>query len=176
MDKPPYLTLVDPSTSPEHDEEFAPLPYYPWEERPPTLPIDQDEAATAIHLAHTLPGAAALLKVPEFRLNRLVRHSPRLQRILAESFDLALNRAVAVPIDTLFDPQADARRLEWASKLLLNSRLAQNHPLSPAPSQPSAHAASLTLNQPAKTITFRWRTDADDQIDQGFSAQDQGDP
>jgi hypothetical protein len=163
MDKPPpYLTLVDPSTSPEHDEEFAPLPFYPWDERPPSLPIDQDEAATAIHLSHTLPGAAALLKVPEFRLNRLVRHSPRLQRILAESFELALNRAVAVPIDTLFDPNADQRAKEWASTKVLQSRLAIGHPLSPAPAATTQSSASLTVNAPQKTITFRWKTDADD--------------
>jgi hypothetical protein len=156
----PHLTLVDPNTHPEHDQEFEPLPFYPWDERPPTLPIDQEEAATAIHLSHTLPGAALLLKVPEFRLSRLVRASPRLQRILDESFHLALNRAVAVPIDTLFNPTADQRAKEWASKLLLSSRLAQGHPLSPAP-QASAQSNATLQVTPTK-ITFRWRTDADD--------------
>jgi hypothetical protein len=156
----PHLTLVDPSTHPEHDQEFAPLPFYPWESRPETLPIDQDEAATAIHLGHNLPKAAALLKVPEFRLKRLVKASPRLSRILNESFDLALDRAVAVPIDTLFNPNADQRSKEWASKLLLSSRLAQGHPLSPAPTQSTQSNAALDVT-PTK-ITFRWRTDADD--------------
>lgn len=159
----PHLTLVGHSNSPEHDQEFEPLPYYPWEERPPTLPIDAEEAATAIHLGHNLPAAALLLKVPEFRLQRLVRASPRLQRILDESFALALNRAVAVPIDTLFNPLADQRAKEWASKLLLSSRLAQGHPLSPAPTQ-SAQSVSLTQSPVSKTITFRWRTDADDAL------------
>ena len=27
MDKPPYLSIVDNSTSRDHDEEFVPLPY-----------------------------------------------------------------------------------------------------------------------------------------------------
>ena len=159
----PHLTLVDPNTHPEHDQEFEPLPFYPWDERPPTLPIDQEEAATAIHLGHNLPAAALLLKVPEFRLRRLVNQSPRLQRVLEESFGLALDRAVAVPIDTLFNPNSDQRAKEWASKLLLSSRLAQGHPLSPAPTQ-SAQSVSLTQGPTQKTITFRWRTDADDAI------------
>jgi hypothetical protein len=159
----PYLTLVDPSSHPEHDEEFAPLPYYPWDERPPTLPIDADEAATAIHLAHNLPDAAQLLKVPEIRLKRLVRASPRLQRILEESFGLALDRAVAVPIRTLYNPNADQRALEWASTKLLQSRLAMGHPLSPAP--PSSVQSNAQVQVTPTRITFRWRTDADDAPD-----------
>jgi hypothetical protein len=160
MTDKPYLALVDPSAHPELEAEFAPLPFYPWDERPPTLPIDADEAATAIHLGHNLPRAAALLKVPEFRLRRLVNQSPRLQRVLDESFGLALDRAVAVPIDTLFDPQADQRAKEWASTKLLQSRLAQGHPLSPAP--PGSIQSNAALDVTPTKITFRWRTDADD--------------
>ena len=80
MDKPPHLTLVKPTTTnttTDHDQEFIPLPFYPWSERPSTLPLDPDEAATAIHIAKgDIPAAAALLKVPEFRLNRLIRRTP----------------------------------------------------------------------------------------------------
>ena len=174
MTDKPYLALVDPSAHPELEAEFAPLPFYPWDERPPTLPIDADEAAAAIHLGHNLPAAAKLLKVPEFRLRRLVNQSPRLARILEESFGLALDRAVAVPIDTLFDPTADQRAKEWASTKLLQSRLAIGHPLSPAP--PSSVQSNAQIQVTPTKITFRWRTDADDQADQGFSASDQGDP
>jgi hypothetical protein len=156
----PYLTLVDPGSHPELEAEFVPLPFYPWTERPSTLPLDQDECATAIHLGHNLPKAAFLLKVPEFRLRRLVNQSPRLQRVLEESFGLALDRAVAVPIDTLFDPASDQRAKEWASTKLLQSRLAIGHPLSPAPSSSTQGNASVQVT-PSK-ITFRWRTDADD--------------
>ena len=28
MEKPPYLTIVDITSSRDHDEEFAPLPYF----------------------------------------------------------------------------------------------------------------------------------------------------
>jgi hypothetical protein len=158
----PHLTLVDPGFVSEHDQEFVPLPMYPWLERPATLPLDQDEAATAIHLAHNLPDAAALLKVPEIRLKRLVRSSPRLQRVLEESFGLALDRAVAVPIRTLYNPNADQRALEWASTKLLQSRLAMGHPLSPAP--PSSVTSNAQVQVTPTKITFRWRTDADDVV------------
>ena len=68
MDKPPHLTLVTPThTQSEHDQEFIPLPFYPWTERPSTLPLDPDECATAIHVAKgDIPkAAAALLKVSQ---------------------------------------------------------------------------------------------------------------
>ena len=153
MDKPPYLTIVDNSTSTDHDEEFVPLPYFSWSERPASLPLDVDECATAIHLAHgDIPSAAELLKVPPIRLHRLLRGSPRLQRVLEESFALTLYRAVSIPIRTLHDANADHRRLEWASTQVLKSRLASGHPFSPAP------AASLLSATPAETgtIVFRW--------------------
>lgn len=162
MSDKPYLTLVDPSSQPELDDEFAPLPYYPWDERPPTLPLSQEEAATALHLAHgDVPQAAELLKTPHFRLARVLRQSPRLQHIQREAYGLVLDRAASVPIRTLFNPSSDQRALEWASTKVLQSRLAQGHPLSPAPPQPSAAQASLQIN-PNRSITFRWRTDADD--------------
>jgi hypothetical protein len=63
--------------------EFLPLPYFPWLSRPETLPLDPDEAATALYLAKGNPAAAAaLLKVSPARLNRVVRRSPRLQRLV----------------------------------------------------------------------------------------------
>jgi hypothetical protein len=64
-------------------DEFVPLPYFPWLSRPETLPLDADEAATALYLAKGNPAAAAaLLKVSPARLNRVVRRSPRLQRLV----------------------------------------------------------------------------------------------
>jgi hypothetical protein len=176
MDKDhPHLTLVDPHLDRSNDDEFVPLPHYPWDTRPAHLPLDHDECATAIHLAHgELTRAAALLRTPLHRLTRLIKSSPRLQRVHLESFEHALIRAAAVPIDTLFDPASDQRAKEWASTKVLQSRLAQGHPLAPAPPQASQSAA-LTVNPQSRSITFRWRTDADDAIDQGVSAADQGD-
>jgi hypothetical protein len=157
----PHLTLVDPQFVNDQDREFVPLPFYPFDQRPDAMPLDPDEGATAIHLANgDIAQAAALLKVPIIRLNRLIRGHPRLKRVLDESLGVVLAKAASVPIQTLFDPAADARRLEWAATKVLQSRLAIGHPLSPAP--PSTTAASLTLDQPNRSITFRWRTDADD--------------
>jgi hypothetical protein len=63
-------------------DEFLPLPYFPWLSRPTTVPLDVEEAATAIYLAKGDIGAAAgLLKVRVATLNRLVRRCPRLQRL-----------------------------------------------------------------------------------------------
>ena len=163
MDKPPYLTLVDPHTASEHDQEFTPLPYYPWDERPLTLPLDSDECATAIHLAQgDLPRAAELLKVPLYKLNRALAHHPRLARIFREANDLAIARAAAEYLRALDSPSD--RRREWGATKILASRAAVSHPFSPAPSQPNAAAASLSLTSTAagRTLVFRWRTDADD--------------
>jgi hypothetical protein len=74
-----------------------------------------------------------------------------LQRVLDESFEQSMIRARAVPIDTLFDPDADARRKEWASTKILSSRFAQGDPFSPAPA-----AAALTVNQDARSFTVVW--------------------
>jgi hypothetical protein len=156
QDDHPHLTLVDPQAQ-GNDDEFVPLPYYTWLERPKTLAIDFDEAATAIHLSHgELVKAAALLKVGLHRLTRLLKQSPRLQRIQQESFEHALIRARAVPIDTLFDDNADQRAKEWASTKVLQSRLAMGDPFSPAP--PSSAATALTVNTQSREIIFRWKS------------------
>jgi hypothetical protein len=156
----PHLTLVDSSFLTD-DDEFLPLPFYPWDERPPTLPIDADEAATSLKLAQgVLKQAAALLKVSEVRFRRVLKQSPRLQRIMDEQYGLAVDRAAGKYIEALDAP--DARRQEWGASKILSSRAAIGHPFSPAPSTPSS-TASLTLTDPvaARSITFRWRTDQD---------------
>jgi hypothetical protein len=160
----PHLTLVNSSATPDIDEEFLPLPFYPWSERPAHLPLELDECATSLHLAHgDVAAAASILKVPITLLNRSIRNHPRLQRVLSEALEATLAKAASVPIATLWDPDADHRRLEWASTKILTSRLASQHPLAPAPPA-STTSQSVTLNDPAsrRSVTFRFRTDADD--------------
>ena len=162
MDKPAYLKIVDGSiTSTEHDEEFVPLPFYPWDERPPTLPLEHDETATAIHLSTgNLAQAAAMLRVPIFKVARAIKKSPRLAKILDEATSLAVARAAGEVIDALSSP--DNKRREWGAARILSSKAAAQHPLSPAPAGAQAStSASLTLNQANRSMTFRWRTDAD---------------
>jgi hypothetical protein len=68
--------------------EFEPLPYYAWAERPASVPLTDDEAATALYLAKgDLSQAAALLKVDVLQLRRLVRKNYPLQRIQREVRD-----------------------------------------------------------------------------------------
>lgn len=158
----PYLTLVDPNRDASADDEFEPLPHYPWDERPPTLPLDLDECATAIHLTQgDLPAAAALLKVPLHKVNRQILHHPRLARILGEAQSLAVARAAAEYVQALDSPHD--RRREWAAKNLLSTRAAAGHPFAPNP-----QGTSVTLSQTSidgqRKISFRWRTDADDVI------------
>jgi hypothetical protein len=158
MEKVPHLTLVNPDARSDADE-YSPLPFYPWDERPPTLPIDADEAATALYLAKgVLQQAALLLKVPDVRLRRLIQQSPRLQRIQTEQYGLAVDRSAGKYIEALDAP--DARRQEWGAKNILASRAAIGHPFSPAPAQPT-QSTTLTLTDQARTITYRWRTDQD---------------
>jgi hypothetical protein len=62
--------------------EFVPLPFYPWISRPETLPLDDDECATAIFIAKgDISAAADRLKVTVALLNRSIRKSRRLQRL-----------------------------------------------------------------------------------------------
>lgn len=154
MDKP-YLTLVD---SHAHDSEFIPLPYYAWDERPTTLPLDPDECATAIHIAQgDIPKAAALLKVSQHLLERELRRHPRLVRILNEELQLAVSRSRSEYLSALTSD--NDRRREWAASKILSSRIAQSDPFAPAPSQPNAVQASLSINQ-AREIVFSWRQPA----------------
>ena len=163
-EKHPHLSLVGPNHQPnEHDQEFIPLPFYPWDERPPALALDPDEVATAIHIAKgDLPAASALLKTPQFKLERILRHHPRLQRILNEELQIAVSKSRSELLTALESPSD--RRREWAATKILASRIAQADPFAPAPAQPSAQSASLSLSSTAagRTLTFRWRTDADD--------------
>jgi hypothetical protein len=64
-------------------EEFVPLPYFPWHQRPDTLPLDFDEVATALFLSNgRLAGAADLLKVNQSQIKRAIRKSPRLRTLI----------------------------------------------------------------------------------------------
>ena len=64
-------------------DEFAPLPYYGWPSRPESVPLEYDEASTAIYLAKgDLAAAAKLLKVEPKRLRKAIRHYGRLQLLL----------------------------------------------------------------------------------------------
>jgi hypothetical protein len=65
-------------------DEFFPLLYFGLLERPLSLPLDVEEAATALYLAHgDIDKAAARLKVTPARLDRVICRSPQLMRLKA---------------------------------------------------------------------------------------------
>ncbi len=126
----PHLKLVDRSTFTDVDQEFIPLPHYPWPVRPLHLPIDIEEAATALYLAEGLIGRAAeRLKVEPLKLARVISRSARLTRLHAELASL-LNDKVHEEYVKAFASDDDRRR-EWASSKVSQSKQFQVHPLAP---------------------------------------------
>ena len=74
--------MVDPAMSRPSPDEFLPLPYFPWDSRPETLPLDVEEAATALFLdGGDVKAAASRLKVSTTQLKKIVRRSLCLQRL-----------------------------------------------------------------------------------------------
>jgi hypothetical protein len=68
-----------------YPDEFLPLAFYPWDSRPETVPLDDDECATALFLSGgDINAAAALLKVMPARLKRAIRKSGQLQLLLSD--------------------------------------------------------------------------------------------
>ena len=68
---------------PPCDEEFAPLAWYPWDSRPESYELSEDECATALYLSKgRLDKAANLLKVDERRLKKGIRRHRSLQVLL----------------------------------------------------------------------------------------------
>ena len=167
----PHLKLVSPtshtannttSTPDPQAEEFTPLPFYPWDTRPDTVPLDTDECATALHLGQgSLIRAAQLLKTAPHRLARVMRAHPNLARIQNEANELTVAHAHDELLQAL-SSDSDRRR-EWAATKILASRAAQSHPFAPAPTQPST-TQQLSLSAAGRSIVFRWRTDADDAL------------
>ena len=154
MTDPPHLTLVDSSARSDLDAEFVPLPFYPWTSRPPHLPVDIEEAATALYLAGGLiERAAERLKIEPLKLARIISRSPRLTRLHAELATL-LNDKVHEEYIRAFASEDDRRR-EWASSKVSQSKQFQNHPLAPN----SQGSPQLAITQENNNITFVWRTE-----------------
>ena len=130
MSDPPHLTLVDSSTRSDLDAEFIPLPFYPWDKRPPHLPLDVEEVATALYLTQGLIGQAAeRLKVEPLKVVRSISRSARLTRLHAELASL-LNDKVHEEYINAFKSDDDRRR-EWASAKVAQTKQFQGHPLAP---------------------------------------------
>ena len=153
-----YLHLVTDQTS-DLEAEFAPLPYYPYEIRPPHVPIEVEEAATAIYLSKgIISDAAQRLRVESLKLTRFIQRHPRLVRLHAELVSLLNDDVHKEVLAALSD--SDSRRREWGSGKVMNSRQFQGHPLSPN----TQNAPTLSVGGPSKII-ISWETDAPTTID-----------
>ena len=172
-DSKSHLRLVGPGDKPDQDaHEFVPLPFYSWAERPLSLPIDVEEAATAIHLDDgDVILAARRLKVSTGRLNRLIAHHPRLVRIRNEHLQVLVDKSTH-EVASAFSSEDDRRR-EWATSKVLSSRLAQDHPLAPAPSSTTSVQTNIALGAGAAgKFVFRWMDDGDDPRPDGIPDRD----
>ena len=136
------------------EEEFLPLPYFPWAARPSHAVLEVEECATALYLAGgEVSVAAEKLRVEPLRLQRAINRHERLRRLHAELVSL-LNDRVLHEVRRAFDDD-DSRRREWASAKVMNSRQFQDHPLAPA----NANAPQLSITHENNNITFVWRTE-----------------
>ena len=152
MSDPPHLTLVDSSTSSDLDAEFLPLPYYPWTKRPPHLPIEIEEAATALYLSDgVIRLAAEKLKIESLKLVRVINRSARLKRLHNELASL-LNDRVHEEYIAAFKADDDRRR-EWASAKVSQTRQFQDHPL--APNAQGANPLAALASSPVR-IVISW--------------------
>jgi hypothetical protein len=114
----------------ETDNEFLPLPYYPWDRRPSWSKLAEDEVATALYLAEgEFAIAAEKLRVDPLRLIRAVNRSERLRRLHAELASL-LNDKVLREYRRAFESEDDRRR-EWAASKVSQTKQFQGHPLAP---------------------------------------------
>jgi hypothetical protein len=133
------------------DNEFLPLPYYPWEKRPSHQRIEEDEAATALYLAEgVIADAAHRLRCEPLRLTRAISRSMKLRKLHEELVSL-LNDKVHQEYLKAFLSDDDRRR-EWAAAKLVQTKQFQSHPLAPNTNVP----VPLAVNGGPARIVISW--------------------
>lgn len=99
-------------------DNLVPIPTQPWDRRPAELPIEVEEARTAIwRCCGNITKAAELVKVAPSRLRNLVKNSPYLQREVDEAKEQLIDTAEDVIRDALGDPE----RKDAASRFVLST-------------------------------------------------------
>jgi hypothetical protein len=79
-----------PTLRPPSADEFKPLPWYSWDVRPAGVPLDEDEAGTALFLTGgRVDLAAAKLRVEPWRLKRAIGKSQWLRQLMRRWADAA---------------------------------------------------------------------------------------
>jgi hypothetical protein len=127
--------------------EFLPLPFYGWDRRPSHIPVDVEEAATALYLCRgSVDGAAEKLRCDSLKLQRAINRSPRLVRLHAELVAL-LNDKVLQEYWRAFG-SGDDRRREWAASKVSSTEQFRLHPLAPR----ADHGSAVALAGPTRII------------------------
>jgi hypothetical protein len=98
---------------------LKPIPTQPWDDRPEELPLDREEARTALWVANgNVSEAAAILKVSPSRFRRFVNSSDYLRRELEEAREQLVDRAEEVVREALHDPD----RCDPMARFVLSSQ------------------------------------------------------
>jgi hypothetical protein len=106
-------------------EEFgvpnAMLPAYPWQTRPDDHPLTADEVCAALFEAEgDVTSAAERLKVGSLILRKFIERSSRARAVIVEMNARLVDEAQATLHAALRDD--DARRQDWATRFILNSK------------------------------------------------------
>lgn len=138
--------MVDRTNLPD---DLVPLPTAPWDERPDSVPLDVEEARTALWLASGNIGkAAARLKVPSNRLRKFVNASARLTEVVAEAREMMVDIAESNIMDALMEAE-DYTRRDAMSKFVLTT-LGKERGFS------TSTTITLSKKLPAGPIDFKW--------------------
>lgn len=101
--------------------DLIPLPTMPYDERPPSLPLDVEECRTAIWRTRgNIHDAAKLLKISSSRLRNFVKNSAYLTSEAMEAREILKDIAESNVYDALTDSEDPARR-DSMSRFVLGS-------------------------------------------------------
>src|SRR4029077_8585341 len=100
------------------------LPAYPWEVRPDDNPLTVEEVCAAlVHSEGNVKIAADRLKVGALILRKFIERSSRARAVIVEMAAQLSDEAQTTLHQALRDP--DTRRVDWATRFILNSQNAK---------------------------------------------------
>jgi len=122
----------------------------PYDERPASLPLDVQEARTAIWRANgNISKAASLLKVPSARLRKFVKDSPFLVAEMEEASEILKDTAVDVVAEALTDQEDKGRRDSMAKFVLANLGRDRGY-------NAGSKSGGVNLKMPQGNFTITW--------------------
>jgi hypothetical protein len=124
------------------------LPAYPWHTRADDNPLTVEEVCAALVQSEgDIPSAAERLKVGSLILRKYIDRSSRARAVIREMIELLNDEAQRTLRQAIRDP--DARRVDWATRYILNSQNAKARGYSPvANADDTRGTVTLTLPLP----------------------------